>query len=119
MTELYRGLLFVLTSKFNELIEAFRVHVRSFNLNTSDPENFLDLGVLGFWNFILEVIFTLFCLSGLVIGVLLTVNLAIVSYPFSALLKYSSKLLYHTRNGNKEEIQIIKIKDDSDKEEKK
>lgn len=109
MTELYRGLLLVLTSKFNELIETFRLHIRSFNQNTSDPDNFLDLGVLGFWNFILEIIFTVFPLLCLLIGVMLTLILAIISYPFMALLTYSSKLLYTTQNGNKQEIQIIKI----------
>lgn len=118
MTELYRGLLLVLTTKFNELIDTLRSHIRSFNLNTSEPSSFLDLGVFGFWNFILEVIFTLFCLCCLITGVLLTVGLAIIAYPFAALMTYASKLLYGTRYGNKEELQIIKLNDDTDKEKK-
>ena len=50
MTELYRGLLLVLTSKFYELILSFREHIQSFKQETSDPTSYFDIGILGFWN---------------------------------------------------------------------
>lgn len=118
MTELYRGLLLVLHVNFNNLIETLRNHIRSFKQKTHDEGNFLDVGVLGFWNLILEVIFTLFSLLCLVLGVLLTVGLAIAAYPFVGLLTYSSNLLVGTRGKQDKDIQIIKLPNDSDQEKK-
>ena len=60
MTELYRGILLVLTNKFNELILSFRNHIQSFKQETTDPESYFDVGVLGFWNLMLEIVLTLF-----------------------------------------------------------
>jgi len=112
MTELYRGLLYVLTTNFNTLIEVLRDHIRSFKRKTNDEGNFLDVGVLGFWNLILEVIFTLFVLLCLVAGVLLTVFLAVAAYPVVAFLTYSSNLLVGTRGKQDKDLQIIKITDE-------
>ena len=98
MTELYRGLLLVLTGKFNELILSFRNHIQSFKQETSDPTSFFDMGILGFWNLMLEITLTLFSLACLTIGVALIATLAIFCYPFHAVLTYASLLLKNTRN---------------------
>jgi hypothetical protein len=105
MTELYRGILLVLTNKFNELIVSFRTHTQSFKQETLDPDNYFDVGVLGFWNLMLEIVLTLFALSCLVIGVSLVATLAIVFYPFYAILRYSSLLLKNTRHPQSEMLE--------------
>lgn len=98
MTELYRGLLLVVTTKFYELILAFRSHIRSFKEQTSDPYNYFDVGVLGFWNLILEIIFIMFSLLCLIAGISLIAVLAVGVYPLYAILQYSSLLVKNTRN---------------------
>jgi hypothetical protein len=98
MTELYRGLLLVLTNKFYELILAFRTHIQSFKEETQDPNNYFDVGVLGFWNLMLEIVLTLLSLSCLIVGVSLIATLAILFYPCHAFLRYGSLLLKNTRN---------------------
>jgi hypothetical protein len=107
MTELYRGLLLVLTNKFNELILSFREHTQSFKKNTDDPENYFDVGVLGFWNLMLEVVLTLFALTCLILGVGLVAALAVVFYPLHAVLQYSALLLKNTRHPP-QEIPILR-----------
>lgn len=112
MTELYRGILLVLTSKLYELILSFRTHIQSFKQHTTDPDNYFDVGVLGFWNLMLEVMLTLFALACLVIGVTLIAALAIIFYPWHAFLRYSSLVLKNTRNpvepiSYKEKVQPI------------
>ena len=97
MTDLYRGLLLVLTNKFNELIVAFRTHIQSFKEETQDPDSYFDVGFLGFWNLMLEIVLTLLSLSCLVIGVSLIAVLAMVFYPCHAFLRYSSLILKSTR----------------------
>lgn len=98
MTELYRGLLLVLTNKFNELILAFREHIQTFQKETKDPDNYFDVGVLGFWNLMLEITLTLFSLSCLIIGVGLVAILAIIFFPLYAVLQYLALILKNTRN---------------------
>ena len=97
MTELYRGILLVLTNKFNELILSFRNHIQSFKQETTDPESYFDVGVLGFWNLMLEIVLTLFSLFCLTTGVALVAFLAISFYPCHAVIRYSSLLLKNTR----------------------
>lgn len=98
MTELYRGLLLVVTTKFYELILAFRSHIRSFKEQTSDPDNYFDVGVLGFWNLMLEIVFIMFSLICLIAGISLIASLAVGVYPLYAILQYSSLLIKNTRN---------------------
>lgn len=98
MTELYRGLLLVLTSKFNELIVSLRIHIQSFNQNTNDTESYFDFGVLGFWNLMLEITFSIFALVCLILGVSLVASLAIIFYPCYAVVRYASFVLKNTRN---------------------
>lgn len=109
MTELYRGLLLVLTGKFYELILSFRTHIQSFNKETNDPNNYFDVGVLGFWNLMLEIILTTFSLLCLVLGVFLILSLAIVFYPCFAVLRYSALLLKSTRHPP-EDITVVNEK---------
>ena len=100
MTELYRGLLLILTGRTFSTIEQFRKHIQSFKSETSinDSEHFFDLHVLGFWNLVLEIIFTLFSILGLLTGIVLLITLAIVAYPFEALFTFCSKFVGYTRN---------------------
>lgn len=125
MTELYRGLLLVLTNKFNELIVAFRTHIQSFKEETQDPESYFDVGVLGFWNLMLEIVLTLLSLSCLVAGVSLIAILAIIFYPCHAFLRYASLILKSTRHPDEavkkiepvvEESPVIVKKDVKEKE---
>lgn len=118
MTELYRGLLLVLTTSFNKLIETLREHIRTFKQQTRDEDNFLDVGVLGFWNLLLEIVFTLYILMCLTSGIFLTAGLAIMAYPFVALLTYSSNLLVGTRGKQPKDLHIIKVANDTDQEKK-
>jgi hypothetical protein len=46
MTELYRGILLILFEKFNDLIITLREHIRSYKQETTDPTNYMDIGVL-------------------------------------------------------------------------
>lgn len=104
MTELYRGLLLVLTDKFYELIIAFRMHIQSFKEETKDPDNYLDVDVIGFWNLMLEIVLTLLALSCLVVGVALIASLAIVFYPCHAFLQYVSMVLRNVKNPQSESV---------------
>ena len=108
MTELYRGLLLVLTNKFYDLILAFRTHIQSFKEETQDPNSYFDVGVLGFWNLMLEIVLTLLSLSCLVAGVALIASLAMVFYPCHAFLRYSSLILKSTRHPETSQINIEK-----------
>lgn len=108
MTELYRGLLLVLTNKFNELIVAFRTHIQSFKEETQDPNSYFDVGVLGFWNLMLEIVLTLLSLSCLVVGVSLIAVLAMVFYPCHAFLCYSSLILKSTRHPESTQLTLEK-----------
>ena len=98
MTELYRGILLVLTNKFYELILALRTHIQSFKLETTDQNSYFDVGVLGFWNLMLEIIMTIFSMLCLISGILLIATLAIWFYPLHAVIQYCSLVLRHTRN---------------------
>lgn len=112
MTELYRGLLLVLTNKFNELILSFRTHVQSFKQETTDPDNYYDVGVMGFWNLMLEIVLTLFALACLVLGVSLIATMAVVFYPCHGFIRYTSLTLKNIKNPSAE--LIGKEKPDSD-----
>lgn len=98
MTELYRGLLYLLSEKFFSIIECFRDHVRSFKPKTEDPTIYFDVGVLGFWNLLLEITLTVFSLGCLLAGIVLITVMAIVFYPFHAVTRFGSLLVSGTRN---------------------
>ena len=107
MTELYRGLLQILVMRCIEQIESLRTHIRSHNSGHS--ENFeLDIGVTGFWNLMLETVFTLFSIVFFTLGIVLAAVLAIVSYPFAAFVNYGAWLLKNTKNPDSETPLIIK-----------
>lgn len=111
MTELYRGLIEILVMRFIEQVETLRMHIRAHN--SGQVENFeIDIGVVGFWNLMLEVVFTIFSIIFLFSGVFLAATLAVLSYPFAAFLNYGSWLLINTRhpekNTSEEQPKIIK-----------
>lgn len=97
MTELYRGLLLVLTVKFIDLITTVRDLIRDFKQQTSDDTNYLDVGVMGFWNLMLEVVFTMYGVICLTVGIVLTAGLAVMFYPLAAVLNACSLMLINTR----------------------
>lgn len=114
MTELYRGLLQILVMRCIEQIESLRTHIRSHNSGIT--ENFeLDIGVAGFWNLMLETIFTIFSVVFLMFGICVTALLAIVSYPFAAFVNYGAWLLKNTKNPVQESPVIIKTTDAQEK----
>lgn len=108
MTELYRGLLLVITNKIYDLILSFRTHIQSFNQNTNDNDSYFDFGILGFWNLMLEITFTIYALMCLIFGVILVASLSIVFYPSYAILRYASFVLKNTRNPQQAEIPVLK-----------
>lgn len=114
MTELYRGLLQILVMRCMEQIESLRLHIRSHNSGVSEIID-IDIGVTGFWNLMLETIFTIFTVVFLMAGVCLTAILAIVSYPFAAFLNYGAWLLKNTKNPTNESPVIIKQNNDQEK----
>ena len=107
MTELYRGLLEILVMRFIEQVETLRMHIRA--NNSGQVENFeMDIGVTGFWNLMLEIVFTVFSILFLITGVCLAAALAVISYPFSAFINYGSWLLANTKNPPDDTPKIIK-----------
>lgn len=113
MTELYRGLLEILVMRCIEQIESLRIHIRSHNSGYAHHD--FDIGVTGFWNLILETIFTIFSILFLFTGVVLAATLAVVSYPFAAFINYGSWLLSNTRNPTNETPTIIRKDNDQEK----
>jgi hypothetical protein len=114
MTELYRGLLEILVMRLIEQVETLRMHIRA--NNTGTVENFeIDIGVTGFWNLMLETVFTIFSILFLITGVCLAAVLAIGSYPFAAFINYGSWLLSNTRNPNQDKPIIIKQENGQEK----
>ena len=104
MTELYRGLLLALTAKFIDLIGTVRDHIRNFKQQTTDETNYMDVGVMGFWNLILEIVFTLYGVICLTAGIILTASLAIAFYPLAAVLNACSLMLTNTRQAQSQQI---------------
>jgi len=107
MTELYRGLLEILVIRCIEQIESLRTHIRSHNSGQSQTPDF-DIGVNGFWNLMLETVFTIFIILFLFLFVCLTASIAIISYPFAAFINYGAWLLNNTRGTSSESPTIIK-----------
>ena len=82
MIKLYRGILDKYTSNIRTMEDDFKDLVRESHVY--DPDN-TAFGSAGFWNFLLEIVLTLFVKSFIIIAVLLTVSLAIVFFPLSAI----------------------------------
>jgi hypothetical protein len=114
MTELYRGLLEILVMRCIEQIESLRVHIRSHNSGKSEIVDF-DIGVTGFWNLLLEIVFTIFTVTFLISGIALIAVLVVSSYPFAAFLNYGAWLFRNTRNPPNDELLIIKQKNEQEK----
>jgi hypothetical protein len=107
MTELYRGILEILVMRFIEQVETLRMHIRSKNSGYSE-NSAIDIGVSGFWNLMLEIIFTIFCIMFLLTGVCLAVTLAVAAYPVAAFLNYGGWLVSNTKNPGNETPTIIR-----------
>jgi hypothetical protein len=114
MTKLYRGLLEILVMRCVEQIESLRMHIRSHNSGYSNNSDF-DIGVSGFWNFMLETVFTVVTIMFLFLFVCLTASLAIVSYPLAAFINYGSWLLKNTRGSPDDSLTIIKNNNEQEK----
>ena len=114
MTELYRGLLEILVIRCIEQIESLRLHIRSHNSGQSQTPDF-DIGVAGFWNLMLETVFTIFTILFCFLFVCLTASLAIVSYLPAAFINYGAWLLKNTKNPSQESPVIIKKTNDQEK----
>ncbi len=114
MTELYRGLLQILVMRCMEQVESLRLHIRSHNSGVSNNIDF-DIGVTGFWNLMLETVFTIFTVVFLMTGVCLTAILAICSYPFAAFINYGAWLVRNTKNPTSDAPIIIKQNNDQEK----
>jgi hypothetical protein len=114
MTELYRGLLQILVMRCIEQIESLREHIRSHNSGKSEIVDF-DIGVTGFWNLLLEIVFTMFTVIFLILGISLIAILAITSYPFAAFVNYGAWLFRNTRNPPNDELIIIKQNNEQEK----
>lgn len=98
MTQLYRNLLYLLSEQFFETIKCFREQVRSFKPRTDDPTMYFDVGVIGFWNLLFEIVLTVFSLCCLMTGIALITVMAIVFYPLHAIARFGSLLVRGTRD---------------------
>jgi hypothetical protein len=107
MTELYRGILEILVMRFIEQVETLRMHIRSKNSGYAENVE-LDIGVSGFWNLMLETIFTMFSILFLLTGVCLAVVIAIFAYPCAAFINYGGWLVSNTKNPVQDKPTIIK-----------
>lgn len=114
MTELYRGLLEIFVMRCVEQIESLRIHIRSHNSGQSENIE-IDIGVTGFWNLMLEAVFTIFTIIFLIMAVCLITTLAVVSYPFAAFINYGAWLLSNTKNPKEYDPVIIKQLNDQQK----
>ena len=102
MTELYRMLLLVITEKLDELKTNIRDQIRIFHPVVPDSErdqHRLDLGVSGFWNFMLEVVFNFYIILCYAISISLISALAIVFYPLNAILTLLTSMFRQTHVG--------------------
>jgi hypothetical protein len=108
MTELYRGILLILFNKFNDLIITLREHIRSYKQQTTDPTNYMDIGVLGFWNLMLEISVSVFGMAVLATGVALVAVLAMVFYPLTALFNLCASVLINTRHPESSTMKLEK-----------
>ena len=102
MTELYRMLLLVITQKLDELKTELCTQIRTFHQHVPDEEkdqHRLDLGVSGFWNFLLEVVFNFYIILCYAISVTLISILAIVFYPLNAVLTLLTSMFRQTHIG--------------------
>jgi len=114
MTKLYRGLLEIFVMRCVEQIESLRVHIRSHNSGDSHDTDF-DIGVTGFWNLMLEAVFTIFTVTFLMLSICLTTSVAIVSYPFAAFINYGAWVMKNTKNPRDDSPVIVKQSNDQEK----
>ena len=85
MLELYRGLVDIIVSNCRVLEADLIQHIRrDVTTKTIAPNT---LGVCGFWNLMLEIIFVMFAKTVFVLGITLTSSLAIIFFPLNAIIR--------------------------------
>lgn len=84
LAHIYRGILDILHSHYNELRKRLITHIRSFD--DPDLDNLgIDVSVYSFWRMLLEMIFNTYIHISLGVGILLSFMLILVTWPIRAI----------------------------------
>jgi hypothetical protein len=89
-TQMFRGLLDILHQNRSDLHQTLNTHIRSFDRKTDEDE--LDLGVVGFWSLMLELVLNCYTQTVLAVGITLVLFLSLITYP----VKFLTGLLSNT-----------------------
>ena len=81
MINLYRGISDRFTSNIRQLEDDFKELIRGSYTENPDDNAY---GSAGFWNFLLEIVLTLFVRSFIILSILLTVSMASIFFPLNA-----------------------------------
>jgi len=81
MINLYRGISDRFTSNIRQLEDDFKELIRGSYTENPDDNTY---GSAGFWNFLLEIVLTLFVRSFIILSILLTVSMASIFFPLNA-----------------------------------
>lgn len=79
MINLYRGLINILAAQSRAQADAFTKHIRSGCTEESLEPN--QLGIGGFWNLLLEILFLMFTKLVFFCGVIVVMALAVIFFP--------------------------------------
>jgi hypothetical protein len=93
MINLYRGLINILASQSRAQSDAFTKHIRSGCTDETLEPN--QLGIGGFWNLLLEILFILFTKVVFFCGVLGVMVLAIIFFPLYGIKSGINGILNH------------------------
>ena len=89
MAKLFRGSLDILRIKHDALGNALLQHVRHFD-TTVDEDHYAYVESLGFWRMIVELVFHVYILSSLFVGLFLIISLVLISWPIKFLIELFS-----------------------------
>lgn len=89
MAKLHRGCIDILRTKHDSLGSTLLAHIRSFD-STADEDHYAYVESLGFWRMIIELIFHIYILCSLYIGIFLIVALVLISWPMRFLVEVFS-----------------------------
>lgn len=95
ITHIFRGILDIIHQNHATLNQSFITHIRSFDLEPSEQE--LELGVVGFWRLLLELILNCYTQTVKVLGILLVFTLVLVTFPLRILGTLFSGQLFSRR----------------------
>jgi hypothetical protein len=93
MINLYRGLINILATQSRSQADAFTKHIRSGCTDESLQPN--SLGIGGFWNLLLEILFIVFTKVVFLCGILGVMVLAIVFFPLYGIKSGIISILNH------------------------